>query len=44
MYEAFHHLGSFYQAFRVMQDSGLWLINPEQIADYWFSKMIVNKR
>lgn len=44
MYEAFHHLGSFYQAYRVMQDSGIWLVNVEQIAEYFFSKMIVDKK
>lgn len=44
MYAIFEHLGNFYQAFRVMQDSGIWLYNVEQYAEYYFARLINNAR
>jgi len=39
MYEAFHHLGRFYQAYRVLQDSGIWLYDVEAYAKYIFARL-----
>lgn len=40
LFEVFHQLGHFYQAYRVMQDSGIWMTDMEALAHYWFSRII----
>lgn len=42
MAELFEHLGRLYQAYRVMQDSGIWLYDVEGMAHYMFSRMVEN--
>jgi hypothetical protein len=34
------HLGRFYAAYRVMQDSGIWMYDVEGMAHYMFSRMV----
>lgn len=40
MIEVFEQLGRFYQAYRVLQDSGIWLYDVEGIAHYFFSRLV----